>query len=616
MRGCSPGWRRRSASSPTSTPSGRCGPNWTYTPGCRRRCSGPPAAPRHGGQGHRGGDRRRGMVAASWGSGLFERAPRFPRFPRRGNRARSFRPSETDCAAAGCLVLRTRPVPAAISCFNGAPRGTLREVEPTAGIRPSFVIARRNGGKGEGVIDVSTHIAGRYRVDARLGGGGMADVFAAYDEVLHRPVAVKILRGIDDPVAARRFAEEIRLTARVNHPNIVRLFNAGEHDGSPYLVLERVTGGTLAGEMAAGTIDPRRLAVIGEQVASALSHSHAAGIIHRDVKPTNVLLAGDGNVRLADFGIAITATATRLTLAGSVAGSAGYVSPEQVLGSGAGPASDVYSLGLVLLECLVGAPPWSGTTVEVALARLSSDPVIPQTLPDGWTPLLRAMTARTPEIRPSIETVGLALSQLAAGEIPDARMFATGTDAPQADRRVPAVAGMSTLLLLFSALLVLSSQSQPDAAIADATSLSNLSAASARFSPVAAERTALATASAQDDAARKQRRAAQRRARASAGDGATGDSAAAATTAPDEPSLTEKVTQTTSDVTGTAGAVIDSTAGTLKVSEPEVTAPSSPTVEDPIDTVKDAAQTLNKDKDKAKPTLPGKAPLPGAGNDG
>ena len=333
------------------------------------------------------------------------------------------------------------------------------------------------------MIESSTRIAGRYRVDARLGGGGMADVFDAFDEQLDRRVALKLLRGIDDAGAARRFAEEIRLTARVNHPNIVQLFDAGEHDGSPYLVLERVTGGTLAGEMDGGPMEPRRVAALGEQLASALSHSHAAGIVHRDVKPTNVLLTGDGSVRLADFGIAVTATATRLTVAGTIAGSAGYVSPEQVLGSGAGPASDIYALGLVLLECLTGAPPWSGTTVEVALARISSDPYIPPDLPSGWQPLLAGMTARNPEDRPHIDLVGHALSRLAQDQPYDTALVAP--PAPPADRRVPAVAGMSLLCLMLSAVMVLTTDVTPDLALAGAAPAVNMPAADALLEPAA-----------------------------------------------------------------------------------------------------------------------------------
>lgn len=331
------------------------------------------------------------------------------------------------------------------------------------------------------MIDVATRIAGRYRVDARLGGGGMADVFDAHDEVLDRPVAVKLLRGIDEAGAARRFAEEIRLTARVNHPNIVALYDAGEHDGSPFLVLERVTGGTLATEMAAGPMEPRRVADMGEQLASALSHSHAAGIVHRDVKPSNILLTDERSVRLADFGIAVTATATRLTVTGTIAGSAGYVSPEQVLGTGAGAPSDIYALGLVLLECLTGAPPWSGTTVEVALARISADPPIPKNLPEGWAPLLRAMTARDPQDRPVIDAVGFALSRLAKDETYDTTLFAAPAPAP--DRRVPAVAGMSLAVLLISAFVTLTSQSPTPVAVAANAPAVNVSVADSILEP-------------------------------------------------------------------------------------------------------------------------------------
>jgi hypothetical protein len=474
-----------------------------------------------------------------------------------------------------------------------------------------------NGKSGE-VIDVSTLLAGRYRMDARLGGGGMADVFEAYDEILDRTVAVKILRGIDDAGAARRFAEEIRLTARVNHPNIVSLFDAGEHDGSPYLVLERVTGGTLAGEMAAGPLDPRRVAEMGEQLASALSHSHAAGIVHRDVKPTNVLLTGDGDVRLADFGIAITATATRLTVAGTVAGSAGYVSPEQVLGTGAGAASDIYSLGLVLLECLTGNPPWSGTTVEVALARLTADPPIPDTLPAGWLALLRGMTARNPEDRPSIDLVGLALSQLAQGEAPDDRLFALPADSKH-DRRIPAVAGMSMLLLLFSAVLVLST-SAPITTVANAGALTT---AGMRMSPLAAEHAALTPAAAVSTVAEKEtrstrRRAAPRRTR----DRDAAHSVAGRRTAPrsvagsgvnvagplkqtqdtsgadDGPSIAQQF----EDAFGDFRLDTSTTSGT-GVTDP-TTVVKDPVVLDPIDTVKEAAQRLNKGKGSGKPDDP------------
>lgn len=364
------------------------------------------------------------------------------------------------------------------------------------------------------MLDLATTLGSRYRIEARLGGGGMADVFEAYDEALGRPVAVKLLRGIDDPAAARRFAEEIRLTARLNHPNVVRLFDAGEHDGSPYLVLERVAGGTLAQLMDTGAVEPAHAAALGAQLASALAYAHEQGVVHRDVKPSNVLLTADQTVRLADFGIALTATATRLTVAGSVAGSAGYVSPEQVLGTGAGPASDVYALGLVLLECLTGEPPWTGTTVEVALARLASDPPIPVELGPDWHRLLTGMTARAPEDRPPMVAVAFGLQQMAAGQQLPGDVAPLIVRPPR--RRVPVLAAVGGLLLIGAAAAAL--VSPPRTAVADSPQTSNLIAESVvHGAAVPAVPTAGADAAGEDSA--KNRKASRKGKRDRAQDG-------------------------------------------------------------------------------------------------
>ena len=385
-------------------------------------------------------------------------------------------------------------------------------------------------GNGIPVTDVSTQVANRYRIDARIGGGGMADVFEARDEALDRDVAIKLLRGIDDPAAARRFAEEIRLTARLNHPNVVQLFDAGEHEGSPFLVLERVTGGTLAQAMTSDGMDPQRVADIGRQIAAALEHAHGQGIVHRDVKPSNILLTSEGTVRLADFGIALTATATRLTVAGSVAGSAGYVSPEQVLGTGAGAASDVYALGLVLLECLTGAPPWSGTTVEVALARITADPPISESVPEPWQGLLAAMTARQPEHRPPMGVVAAALTELAAGRptIP----FAVPTPPPPAPPprrlRVPAVVASALLLLAAAALVTLDGFPGTDAAsdaVPTTVEPDGVIAASvvrgAAVGDATPEATAAAAAAAEERATRPVKKRARSEAKTLSGEGVT-----------------------------------------------------------------------------------------------
>jgi serine/threonine protein kinase len=402
------------------------------------------------------------------------------------------------------------------------------------------------------VIEVATRVADRYRIDARLGGGGMADVFEARDEALDRDVAIKLLRGIDDEAAARRFAEEIRLTARLNHPNVVRLFDAGEHEGSPYLVLERVTGGTLSSQMADGPVDPQRVADIGRQVADALEHAHSEGIVHRDVKPSNILLTADGTVRLADFGIALTATATRLTVAGSVAGSAGYVSPEQVLGTGAGAASDVYALGLVLLECLTGEPPWSGTTVEVALARITADPPMPATVPAPWLGLLTAMTARRPEDRPTMAQVGAALTELAAGR--DTELFPLPVPPP--DRRLRVASLVAGVLLLAAASAVAgvvqwrsrpAPQAAPTAAaVSDvpSTPMDGLIAASAVRGAAVGE-TAPDTQPAADDARSQRRQREADRPRTQPRDSGQGSSTSSATASGGSTTSTTSAPRTT-----------------------------------------------------------------------
>ena len=258
-------------------------------------------------------------------------------------------------------------------------------------------------------------LGGRYRLEHMVGRGGSAEVWRAEDEALGRRVAVKLVTasGGED---AGRVGDEARLLARLSHPGLVPVYDAGTDDvDRPYVVMELVEGETLADAVGRGPIDSERVATIGRVLAEALSYVHGQGLVHRDVKPHNVLLGQDGRVRLTDFGIARLVDAAKVTATGLTVGTASYLSPEQVTGSGVGPPSDVYSLGLVLLECLTGRREYPGSAVEVALARLSRQPVVPASLPAGWPGLLEAMTAREPAPRPPADQVARELATIGAG---------------------------------------------------------------------------------------------------------------------------------------------------------------------------------------------------------
>ncbi len=250
-------------------------------------------------------------------------------------------------------------------------------------------------------------VAGRYRIERLIGRGGMSTVYEAADQHIPRRVALKVFRPeLTDDDDMRRHEGEVGLLASLNHPGLVTLFDAvADDDGSAVLVLELVTGGDMRTAMDAGPLPSAEIAVIGSAVADALAYSHERGIVHRDVKPGNILVperAGadtGARAKLADFGIARLIDETRMTATGSVLGTAHYLSPEQAVGGSVGPASDVYSLGLVLLEALTGERAFPGSGVESAAARLARDPLLPARLAPAWADLLRGMTAREPDAR-------------------------------------------------------------------------------------------------------------------------------------------------------------------------------------------------------------------------
>ena len=229
-----------------------------------------------------------------------------------------------------------------------------------------------------------TRIDNRYAIVGLLGSGGMAEVYLAHDEVLDRDVALKILRGqyVNDEEFVRLFRREARSAAALNHPNMVPVYYWGRsEDGTYYMAMEHVPGGNLKDRVREGEpLSADAAAGMVLQVADALSFAHERGVIHRDVKPHNILLTEVGYVKVADFGIARAANATTTTSRSSpVMGTAGYISPEQAMGGPVGPQSDLYSLGVVLYEALTGDLPYRAEDpVALAMKHVNEHPRSPR----------------------------------------------------------------------------------------------------------------------------------------------------------------------------------------------------------------------------------------------
>ena len=245
-------------------------------------------------------------------------------------------------------------------------------------------------------------MAGRYVTGQLLGTGGMGEVYDAVDTRLDRPVALKRLRAdlADDVAMRRRVETEARLAARLTHPNVVTVFDSGLEGGHPFIVMERLDGRTLRDELAEGPMDPGAVRSMALQVLEALAAAHGIGLIHRDVKPGNILVAGEGSWKVADFGIATSIEDDHtLTKTGELLGSASYLAPERLEGHAATTRSDIYSLGVVMYEALTGRPPFGeGTPIALAIR-----------IRDGrYEPLRRV----APDVEPALaKTVARAMSK-------------------------------------------------------------------------------------------------------------------------------------------------------------------------------------------------------------
>jgi serine/threonine protein kinase len=301
-------------------------------------------------------------------------------------------------------------------------------------------------------------LAGRYEIGAVLGRGGMAEVRAGWDLRLGRAVAVKtLLPGLaEQPTIRRRFDGEARAAARLAHPNAVAVFDVGEEHGVPFLVMEQVVGPTLEEKMRGGPLDARRLRRLGEELLGALDAAHSAGLVHRDVKPANVLMAPDGSAKLGDFGIAKAVVDEKdptlpvdHTTAGQVMGTMAYMAPERLAGRPATVQSDIYSVGVVLYEGLTGTRPFAAPT-PIAMVH-AIDQASPAPLRDccpGLDPVLvatveRAM-ARQPEHR--FASAAAMSAALRAGGEPPAGAIG-GDDPKTSPGDTPAVTGPAPTVL-------------------------------------------------------------------------------------------------------------------------------------------------------------------------
>jgi serine/threonine-protein kinase len=302
-----------------------------------------------------------------------------------------------------------------------------------------------------------TLAAGRYRIERALGHGGMAVVYLAHDEELHRRVAIKVLADHlagDDNFRAR-FLQESKLASRLSHPNVVQVYDAGETDGSPYIVMEYVPGHTVAERGKRPHAEAVPLAL---QACAGLQHAHDAGLVHRDIKPANLLVREDDVLKIADFGIARTAELTRLTQHGTVLGTAAYLSPEQATGEEVTTATDIYSLGAVVYELLTGRPPYQFESLAELAAQQTAGVITPlrDLEPSVPVPVEAAVMhalAREPGFRPR-SAADFAHELAASSDPPADPLRVTAITEPLRARTYQSVAGSRAWFWIVGAAVI------------------------------------------------------------------------------------------------------------------------------------------------------------------
>ncbi|MFN8163150.1 MAG: protein kinase [Solirubrobacterales bacterium] len=291
---------------------------------------------------------------------------------------------------------------------------------------------------------IGTVLSGRYRLEAKLGSGGMSTVYLARDTTLDRSVAVKVMHRemSEQPDQLERFRQEARAVAKLSHPNVVAVIDAGEDGGHPYIVFEYVEGETLKQRIArVGALDPQEALAYAIEIARGLTVAHARNMVHRDIKPQNVLIDAEGRAKLTDFGISRQLEQDGMTATGRVLGTTDYVAPEQAMGHGADPRSDIYSLGVVLYEMLIGQVPFhADSQVGVAMKHVNEElPDVQQRRPEvsaAAALVVERATAKDPNQR--YQEVGEMIDDLSTAlEVEAARAGSTTGEATSVLEAVP-----------------------------------------------------------------------------------------------------------------------------------------------------------------------------------